>query len=119
MSCRRLLSVLWLGWAAALHGAEPAEIHFESAVPENAPVGQGMNQAFVSVFQGLGIKYATLYYPARRGIQELKLNRVDGSIGRIGDIQAMYGLSDLVRIDQAVARETASLWCRKEGLQKD
>jgi hypothetical protein len=66
------------------------------------------------VFREFGFRLSADHYPARRGLEELKNKRVDGTLGRVNDLVRAHGLKDYVRIDVPLLYTTLALWCNKD-----
>ena len=96
----------------------PKSLTFEIAIrPESE-----MNHVIVDAFKGSLKKQSTefiaSYYPIRRGIQELKTGRVDGSIGRIGDLNKFLGVDGYLQINFPILELTSSIWCTPNARTK-
>jgi hypothetical protein len=94
------------------------EIAMETPVNPESPMGKGMADALHAALAPLGYKLTVKFFPSRRGLEELKVGRVDGTVGRIGNIPKILGASHLVRIDFPIVSLHLSRWCRK-GLEHD
>ncbi len=112
-----LTSVCWCATEITL--AETAVssrdvVHFDMVFRKNSDLGLRLTQAFASVLRQFGRRFTTEQFPARRGIEELKNRRVDGTLGRVDDLAGVHGLTDYVRLDVPVLYTTLSLWCTKD-----
>jgi hypothetical protein len=93
--------------------AAPRHLRFEIAIKKDSEFGRGIESAFSAVLSKAGYTVSLEDFPTRRGLEELKNGRVDGSIGRLGPIATMYQIDSVVRIDVPSLIMTMSIWCEK------
>lgn len=96
--------------------ASPKEITMETPVNPASFMGKGMTDAMAAALAPLGYRLAVKFFPSRRGLEELKSGRVDGTVGRIGNVPRILGASHVVRIDFPILSLHLSRWCRR-GLE--
>lgn len=105
-----------LSWPFALYAStsDPKTLVFEIALKPESELHKILTTAFRDIFQKQGYELRTTSLPPKRGLQELKAGRVDGSIGRIGNLAKLLGTGHLIRLDTPVAIFPISRWCRKD-----
>lgn len=105
-----------LSWPFALSAATPDSktMVFEIALKPESELHKILTTAFRDILQKQGYELRTTSLPPKRGLQELKSGRVDGSIGRIGNLAKLLGSDQLIRLDTPVAAFPISRWCRKD-----
>jgi hypothetical protein len=87
---------------------------FEIALKPQSELHKTLTTAFRELLQKQGYEFRTSSLPPKRGLQELKSGRVDGSIGRIGNLAKLLQSDQLIRLDTPVAVFPISRWCRKD-----
>jgi hypothetical protein len=109
----------WVSWTATLLAltSEKPTLTFEVSIKQDSELPRTLTQAFRRIFHEEGFEFKTVNLPARRGLQELKTGRVDGSMGRIGNLATLLPTDTLIRIDTPVAVVHFSRWCRS-GIKK-
>jgi len=104
----------WLGAGDA--GASSANIvHFDMVYRKDSDLGLKLIRTFAHAFSQAGYRFDVEQFPSRRGIEELKNRRVDGTVARVGDLAIMHGIRDYIRLDVPLHYTTLSLWCNKEA----
>jgi hypothetical protein len=105
-----------LSWPFTLHAAtpNPKTMVFEIALKPESELHKTLTTAFRELLQKQGYEFQTTSLPPKRGLQELKSGRVDGSIGRIGNLAKLLQSDQLIRLDIPVAVFTISRWCRRD-----
>jgi hypothetical protein len=93
---------------------KPQTMVFEIALKPESELHQTLTTAFRNIFKTQGYEFRTSSLPPKRGMQELKSGRVDGTIGRIGNLTRLLHSDQLIRLDTPVAIFEVSRWCRKD-----
>ena len=109
--------LLWMLECTSLaqtKGPERPELHFEISIKPESEVGTHLIKAMTQVLDRLGYDFRYTEYPAKRGLIELKEGRIDGSMGRIGNLAELLQNSRVKRIDHPAAVFDFSRWCLKE-----
>jgi ABC-type amino acid transport substrate-binding protein len=112
-----LASLCWYEtWLQAEEAAVPLQnvVHFDMVFRKDTDPGQRLVQTFSRAFSQFGFRFSAEHYPARRGIEELKYKRVDGTLGRVDDLASVHGLKDYVRLEVPLLYTTLALWCNKD-----
>jgi hypothetical protein len=111
-----LILVAILSWPVALRAATPnsKSMVFEIALKPESELHKTLTNAFRELLQKQGYEFQITSLPPKRGLQELKSGRVDGSIGRIGNLAKLLQSDQLIRLDTPVAVFPISRWCRKD-----
>jgi hypothetical protein len=95
-------------------GVSPqAEMLMESPVPTKSLMGKGMEGVMREALLAVGYRLRVTYFPSRRGLEELRLQRIDGTVGRIGNLPKMLDAPHLVQIQVPVLHLNVTRWCRK------
>lgn len=89
-------------------------LRFEIAVPPGSELHATLSGSLKDILQKEGYNLQITSLPPKRGLQELKAGRMDGSVGRIGNLASLLGNKDLIRVDAPVAVFQVSRWCRKD-----
>lgn len=100
-------------YAADLPQARP-QLNFEISVNPDSELGKTLVAAMTASVAKLGYDFQYTYYPPQRGLQQLKVGRIDGSMGRIGDLTSFLDTQKLERINVPIVVFTFSRWCRKD-----
>ncbi|WP_141732668.1 hypothetical protein [Oligoflexus tunisiensis] len=90
-------------------------VHFDIAFRKDSDAALRLISTFEGVFRPMGMQVVVEYFPWRRGIEELKNKRLDGSIGRVDDLVTLHGVQDYVRLDVPLLYATLALWCNKDA----
>lgn len=107
------LAILSLTWAGS--SVLPKKtLQFETSLNQSSELHQVLRQAYQSIFHDLGYEFTSTSFPPKRGLLELKAGRVDGSLGRVGNVSRFMESRDLIRVDVPVAEISISRWCRKD-----
>ncbi len=89
----------------------PRKMVFEISVKKDSPAVKTLLDALSIVLGKKAIEAEYINYPARRGLEELRGGRIDGSVGRVGNLNHLIGIDSLVRIDVPIVVMPWSLWC--------
>lgn len=89
-------------------------LQFETLLNPNSELHQYLRQAYRSIFHSLGYEFTSISLPPKRGLVELKEGRVDGSLGRVGNVSRFIDHPNLIRVDVPVAEISISRWCRND-----
>jgi hypothetical protein len=103
------------GGEASVPGQTRNLVHFDIAFRKDSAVSLRLIKTFEDVFRPLGKQVVVEYFPWRRGLEELKNQRLDGSIGRVDDLVTEPGVQDYVRLDVPLLHATLALWCNKDA----
>ena len=93
--------------------SNPIPFTLEVSIKQESELPQILTHAFSGILEQEGFELRTVNLPAKRGLQELKTGRVDGTMGRIGDLATLLQTEALIRLDTPVAIVDFSRWCRK------
>lgn len=114
-----LFATLWcfsaLLGAADHAGMQANLVHFETLYRKDSALGIRLVKSFERAFSQVGYQFVVEHFPARRGTEELKHKRVDGTVGRVDNLVTLYGITDYIRIDVPLIYTTMSLWCNKDA----
>lgn len=86
----------------------------EAPVNPESFMGKNMQAALSDVLSNMGYRLNVVFYPSRRGLEELKHGRVDGTLGRIGNVSEMLQASHLIKINFPILSLHVTRWCRKD-----
>jgi hypothetical protein len=110
-----LMILLMVSWPTiAVENSANRTLTFEVAVNSESELHKSLATAFREILHKLGYELKTISLPPKRGLQELKAGRVDGSVGRIGNLAKLLQSDDVIRLDSPVAIFQISRWCRKD-----
>lgn len=119
MRYRSLVATLWC-WSTFLGAADTAVkdssiLHFDMVYRKDSDLGTRLIRFYEQAFRKYGYVFVAEQFPARRGLEELKNNRVDGTAGRVGNLVTIFGVPHYFRLDVPVVYTTMSLWCNKDA----
>jgi len=86
-------------------------LHFESVVRAESEMGKGLATTLQKVVNNIGYELIISDFPARRGMEELRNGRVDGSLGRIGNLTQLLNTQEIIRLDVPLMSLKVSRWC--------
>ncbi len=108
-----------LGFVSGItHAADTSSkrptLTFEVAVPADFELHKGLSAAFKEILDRQGYDFRSMSLPSKRGLQDLKAGRVDGSLARMKNLSQILEAKDVIRVDVPIAIIQITRWCRKD-----
>src|SRR6478736_719705 len=74
-------------------------LRFEIVLRKDSAMGQSAIRSMQRVMRKHNFNLSVEEYPSLRGIQEMRRGRVEGTVGRVGDLEKIHGIKGYVRLN--------------------
>lgn len=102
--------LLWL----LAESAASKPIRLEISVPLDSELAKELTTAFTHIFAKKDLQLVPSDFPTKRGLEEMKSGRIDGTMGRFGNLASGPQIKSMIRIEYPTVLLTFSMWCNRK-----